>query len=128
MNHTESPNELSVVSKSASGCGCGGPDAGGCACGHDEAHPRGKTHEQTRAHGSNESALITTEFAVTGMTCGHCVSSVSEELDALDGVESVEVDLNAGGASRVTLTSQNALEVEAVRAAVNEAGYSLEDA
>jgi copper chaperone CopZ len=62
------------------------------------------------------------------MTCGHCVSSVSEELGTLDGVESVEVDLNAGSVSRVTLTSQSALDVEAVRAAVNEAGYSLEDA
>lgn len=76
----------------------------------------------------NESPLITTEIAVTGMTCGHCVSSVSEELGTLDGVESIDVDLNAEGVSRVTLTSQSALDVEAVRAAVIEAGYSLQDA
>ncbi|MBN9151156.1 MAG: heavy-metal-associated domain-containing protein [Cryobacterium sp.] len=62
------------------------------------------------------------------MTCGHCVSSVSEEVGTLDGVESVEVDLNAGGVSRVTVASQSALDLEAVRAAIDEAGYSLADA
>lgn len=70
----------------------------------------------------------TTELSVTGMTCGHCVSSVTEELSALDGVESVDVQLNVGGASTVTVSSASALDPAAIRAAVDEAGYSLQDA
>ena len=61
-------------------------------------------------------------YQVSGMTCGHCVNSVSTELSALPGVTDVQVDL-AGG--RVTVTSQNPLDVDAVRAAVDEAGYDL---
>ncbi|MBC9002220.1 heavy-metal-associated domain-containing protein [Micromonospora aurantiaca (nom. illeg.)] len=63
-----------------------------------------------------------TTYQVNGMTCGHCVNSVSTELSALPGVTDVQVDL-AGG--RVTVTSQNPLDVDAVRAAVDEAGYDL---
>ena len=51
----------------------------------------------------------TTIISVSGMTCGHCVSAVSEELEALDGVEAVNVDLNAGGISTVTITSSGEL-------------------
>jgi copper chaperone CopZ len=71
---------------------------------------------------------ITTDLGVTGMTCGHCVSSVTEELSALDGVESVTVQLNVGGASVVTVASTADLDPAAIRAAVDEAGYSLQDA
>ena len=63
-----------------------------------------------------------TTYQVSGMTCGHCVNSVSTELSALPGVTDVQVDL-AGG--RVTVTSQDPLDVDAVRAAVDEAGYDL---
>ena len=65
---------------------------------------------------------ITSEYTVTGMTCGHCVSSVTEEVGALDGVRTVDVDLPTG---RVTVVSAAALDLEAVRAAVVEAGYEL---
>ena len=65
---------------------------------------------------------ITSQYTVTGMTCGHCVSSVTEEVGALDGVHSVDVDLPTG---LVTVTSAGALDREAVRAAVIEAGYEL---
>ena len=71
---------------------------------------------------------ITTELSVTGMTCGHCVSSVTEELSAIDGVESVAVELDAGGASTVTVISAGELDPAAIRAAVDEAGYSLQNA
>jgi copper chaperone CopZ len=74
------------------------------------------------------SSLVETELAVSGMTCGHCVSSVTEELGALDGVESVTVQLNVGGASVVTVASTADLDPAAVRAAVDEAGYSLQGA
>ena len=61
-------------------------------------------------------------YQVSGMTCGHCVNSVSTELSALPGVTDVQVDLASG---RVTITSQNPLDADAVRAAVDEAGYDL---
>jgi len=68
---------------------------------------------------------VTTDLGVTGMTCGHCVSSVTEELSAIDGVQSVDVQLNVGGVSTVTIASASAVDPEALRAAVDEAGYSL---
>ena len=68
---------------------------------------------------------MTETYAVTGMTCGHCVSAVTDEVGALPGVESVAVDLVAGGESAVTVTSVAGVDVEAVRAAVDEAGYVL---
>ncbi|KAF4409420.1 MULTISPECIES: heavy-metal-associated domain-containing protein [Streptomyces] len=65
---------------------------------------------------------VTTTYRVTGMTCGHCEKAVSEELSALDGVSSVKAEAAAG---LVTVTSAAALDEEAVRAAVDEAGYEL---
>jgi copper chaperone len=62
-------------------------------------------------------------FLVEGMTCNHCVASVTEEVSAITGVESVAVDLEVGGASRVTVTSDRPIIVDTVLAAVNEAGY-----
>lgn len=59
-------------------------------------------------------------YTVKGMTCGHCVMSVKEEVGALDGVTGVDVDL-ASGALRVEGTVTDA----AVRGAVEEAGYQL---
>ena len=61
-------------------------------------------------------------FTVTGMTCGHCVASVTEEISEIPGVESVDVVLDSGA---VTVTSSQPLEQQAVRAAVEEAGYQL---
>jgi len=67
----------------------------------------------------------TTTIQVTGMTCGHCVSAVTEELTQLPGVTGVVVDLVAGGTSPVTVTSEQPLDDAAVAAAVDEAGYEL---
>jgi copper chaperone CopZ len=67
----------------------------------------------------------TTTVLVSGMTCGHCVKSVTEELSSLDGVQDVSVDLVAGGTSTVTLTSEAALDADTVRGAVDEAGYAV---
>jgi len=61
-------------------------------------------------------------YTVTGMTCEHCVRSVTEEVGQLDGVQQVDVDLESG---RLTVTSQDPLPVDEVRAAVTEAGYEL---
>jgi copper chaperone CopZ len=71
--------------------------------------------------------MTTTTLHVIGMTCGHCVSAVTQELSSLDGVRGVDVDLVAGGTSSVTVTSDAPLETDSVRAAVDEAGYELAD-
>ena len=61
-------------------------------------------------------------YTVTGMTCGHCVASVTEEITDIDGVTDVDVDLPTGA---VTVTSNQPLDQAQVRAAVEEAGYQL---
>jgi len=68
-----------------------------------------------------------TVYDVTGMTCGHCVSAVTQELQALPGVTEVDVDLNAGGVSQVRVVSDAPLDQASVAAAVDEAGYALAD-
>ena len=65
---------------------------------------------------------MTTSFTVTGMTCGHCVSSVREELSEVPGVTAVEVDLASGG---LTVTSEAPVDDSVVRDAVIEAGYEV---
>ncbi|CAM3600777.1 heavy-metal-associated domain-containing protein [Nocardioides marinus] len=64
----------------------------------------------------------TSTWTVTGMTCGHCVASVTEELQEVAGVEDVAVTLETG---EVVVTSAEPLSREAVEAAVGEAGYQL---
>ncbi|GAB2606250.1 UNVERIFIED_CONTAM: heavy-metal-associated domain-containing protein [Kocuria sp. CPCC 205316] len=66
-----------------------------------------------------------TTVNVSGMTCGHCVMSVTEELTELEGVESVDVDLVAGGVSPVVVTSTRELSEDEIEKAVEEAGYSV---
>ena len=66
--------------------------------------------------------MTTETYNVKGMTCGHCVNAVTEEITKLDGVSSVEIDLSSGN---VTVTSQAPLSDDAVREAVDEAGYEL---
>jgi copper chaperone len=77
----------------------------------------------TKEHAMGHTATIQTNVSVSGMTCGHCVSAVSEEIESLTGVESVEVDLNAGGISTVTITSTQELSPSEIGEAVAEAGY-----
>jgi copper chaperone CopZ len=64
----------------------------------------------------------TTEVIVTGMTCDHCVASVTEEIGVIPAVESVAVVLETGA---VTITSVEPVDRAAVEAAVAEAGYAL---
>jgi len=68
---------------------------------------------------------VSTQLAVTGMTCHHCVASVTEELTALRGVQNVSVDLVVGGASTVTVESESPLFEDDLQAAIAEAGYAL---
>ena len=69
--------------------------------------------------------MTTTTYSVAGMTCGHCMSAVTEELTKLPGVTEVTIDLNVGGTSAVHVTSASTLDEAAVREAVDEAGYEL---
>ena len=68
-----------------------------------------------------QSDTVTT-YTVTGMTCGHCATSVSEEVREISGVTDVSVDVPTGA---VTITSTEPLERDAVQVAVEEAGYQL---
>ena len=64
----------------------------------------------------------TATFTVTGMSCGHCVAAVRNEVGKVDGVTGVDIDLASG---RVTVASLGPVEPAAVSAAVEEAGYEL---
>jgi copper chaperone len=66
--------------------------------------------------------MATTTVTVSGMTCGHCVRSVHDELARIPGVTDVAVDLASG---RVTIEAPAPLDVAAIGAAVDEAGYAL---
>ena len=66
--------------------------------------------------------MTTETYRVAGMTCGHCVASVTEEIAEIDGVETVDVTLESG---EVVVTSNAPLERVSVERAVSEAGYEL---
>lgn len=103
-------------------CSCCSPlDSHASRASHDERDERDE-------HGATAPDAASTEYLVEGMTCSHCVSSVTEELTAVDGVKHVAVELRAGTASVVTVTSARPISDDAIRAAVEEAGYSLASA
>ncbi|MEU6848111.1 heavy-metal-associated domain-containing protein [Streptomyces sp. NPDC046716] len=97
--HTELPQ---IDTESAGSC-CGG------ACHSDAAASAAK-------------GAVTTVYQVKGMTCGHCEGAVAGEISELDGVASVTATAATG---QVTVVSAAPLDEEAVRAAVDEAGYEL---
>jgi copper chaperone len=59
---------------------------------------------------------------VTGMSCGHCATSIREEVGNIPGVKTVDVDLNTG---EVIVDSETRIEAVALKHAVEEAGYQL---
>ncbi|MDE0803754.1 MAG: copper ion binding protein [Acidimicrobiales bacterium] len=68
--------------------------------------------------------MSTSTFTVGGMTCDHCVSSVTEAVGKIDGVDSVDVELESG---LVTLESDTEIEIDtdAFTAAIERAGYEV---
>jgi copper chaperone CopZ len=84
-----------------------------CCTSEDSCHS-GDTDVQVGA--------VTTTYRVSGMTCGHCEGAVSSEISEITGVSSVQAVAATG---LVTVVSQAPLDDEAVRAAVDEAGYEL---
>lgn len=67
-------------------------------------------------------ATVTQSYRVSGMTCGHCVSAVTDEVAAIPGVQSVQVDLASGA---VTIVASAPVDDAVVAAAVDEAGYEV---
>jgi copper chaperone CopZ len=78
-------------------------ELGGCC----SAQTTVTTNSARQDKDNDMSTTTATTFAVTGMTCSHCVTAVTEELSALPGVTEVSVDLVAGGTSTVTVTSDS---------------------
>jgi copper ion binding protein len=66
--------------------------------------------------------MSTVTVTVTGMTCGHCASSVREEVGSIPGVTAVDVDLASG---KVTIDSERLVDDGVIKSAVEEAGYQL---
>ena len=64
--------------------------------------------------------MNTTEYQVTGMTCGHCEMSVREEVSTVPGVQDIEVSAQTG---KLVVSSASPVDDDAVLAAVDEAGY-----
>lgn len=63
--------------------------------------------------------MQTLEYTVSGMSCGHCEAAVKEEVSALEGVGSVDVDLT----TKLVVVRGKGLDDAAIRAAIDEAGY-----
>lgn len=101
MCGTENRTELRLVS-SSSGCSCCSPEA---------------------SSSSSTAGTSAAEFAVEGLTCGHCVQTVEKAVSALDGVETASVELVPGGRSRLFIGCR--ADDAAVRDAVTSAGYTL---
>lgn len=94
-----------------SSCGCGG-------CGDTDNSGLTITMRP-------EDTMTQTTLKIDGMTCGHCVSSVTEELREVDGVTDVEVILSAGGTSTATVTTSAPVDPAILTQAVVEAGYTV---
>ena len=74
---------------------------GGCACCSPTSHATAATDTGAPAQQTAAGDTVSAQFLVEGMTCAHCVRSVTEEVSAIDGVSDVAVDLHAGGVSTV---------------------------
>jgi copper chaperone CopZ len=90
----------------------------GCAC----CAPRTTSGPTTTTHDTESEDSTVTAFPVTGMTCGHCVVAVTEEISAVPGVTDVTVDLAPGATSTVRVTSNADVTREQISAALDEAG------
>ena len=69
--------------------------------------------------------MTTKTINVLGMTCGHCVNAVTEEVGKIPGVTQVEISLNTDGPSPVTITSDSDVSDADIAAAIDEAGYEI---
>lgn len=68
-------------------------------------------------------STATLTFVVPGMSCGHCVAAVTEEVTALPGVTDIAIDLD----TKAVVVHGAALDDSAIRAAIVEAGYEADE-
>ena len=87
-----------------------------------EDHDDSETARETPTITKEYRPMATSTYAVVGMTCGHCVDAVRDEVGKVDGVTSVDVELASG---TVTVESERPVDPAAVTAAVAEAGYEV---
>ncbi|QDG63696.1 heavy-metal-associated domain-containing protein [Pseudarthrobacter sp. NIBRBAC000502771] len=106
---SESRTQLPLASTAQQGCSCCSPAA--------DTHPAAAADQRPAAQGSNA------QYAVEGLTCGHCVRTVEQAVSGVAGVESATVDLVPGGTSRLTVTGT--ADRKALAAAVSSSGYVL---
>lgn len=99
----EPKTELPITDSNSSGCSC-------CGTGDDSTTTAGVGNIQLQ---------------VQGMTCGHCASSVTEELEEIDGVRNVSVTLVPNGTSTVTVDADSGIDPTLLRNAVADAGYEV---
>ena len=92
----------------------------GCSCCGPASHA---DTASTPAASDSSAGGSSPSYQVTGLTCGHCVKSVTQALQALPQVDDVQIDLAAGGVSTVTVTG--VVPPEMVRRAIEEAGYTV---
>ncbi|WP_235892465.1 heavy-metal-associated domain-containing protein [Mycolicibacterium hodleri] len=108
MTNLDLREPLPLLETEDSSCGC-------CA-------PR-TTSEPTAMTRATENEISTANaFLVTGMTCGHCVAAVTEEISAIPGVTDVTVDLRPGATSTLRVTSEHGVTRDQIAAALDEAG------
>lgn len=112
------------------GCSCGGQCNCGaeCACGCATAQAPAEQSNQQGGCGTgcgcaSQQAAPAQSIGVEGMTCEHCVRSVTEELFELDGITEVSVRLTPGGVSEVFYSTDRPVERAAIETAISEAGY-----
>ena len=101
-------------SEAAASCSCG-PD---CTCGCQEGKPC-TCGDPEGADPAPSSGGLVANYTVTGMTCGHCVKAITEEVSAIEGVDDVTVDLETGN---LAVTSDRPIEFDRIVEAVAEAG------
>lgn len=94
------------------------PQTGSCC---SASSTTGPCHDSAPTEAAAQGS-VTAVYQVSGMTCGHCEGAVSSEISEIPGVTSVKAVAATG---QVTVVSEAELDEEAVRAAVDEAGYEL---
>lgn len=104
---TETQTQLPLASTAEHGCSC-------CAAAADPQAPAGETSEAS-APGA--------QYALEGLTCGHCVQTVEKAVSGVSGVELASVELVPGGTSRLSVTGT--ADREALAEAVRSSGYVL---
>ncbi|MBP0456090.1 heavy-metal-associated domain-containing protein [Streptomyces montanisoli] len=81
--------------------------------------PDGSCHSEA---GDQATGGVVTVYQVSGMSCGHCKTAITQAVGDLAAVRAVDVDVDAG---RVTVTTDGAPDESVIAKAVDEAGYEL---